>query len=161
MNQRQQLDVLLTPEVPAIYLQDYIIALVLNEASEALVWEKHKPGGGTCWQVLERLLLPEEDPFSAVQQELLAQTGRQTGQWAYLGSHTIDASQRVGVGYFFCAQQTREIVQVPADRSTPDGELLCHKWVSLTDLRYALLDGRLAVTRHALTVSLALLTILK
>lgn len=161
MNQRQQLDVLLAPEVPAIYLQDYIIALVLNEAGEALVWEQQKPGGGTCWQVMERSLLPEEDPFSAVQQELLAQTGRQTDQWAYLGSHTIDTNQPVGVGYFFCAQQTREIVQVPAGRTTPDGELLCRKWVSLTDLRYALLDGRLALTRHALTVSLALLTILK
>ncbi len=126
-----------------------------------MVWEQQKPGGGTCWQVMERLLLPDEDPFTAVQQELLAQTGRQTGQWAYLGSHTVDTNQPIGVGYFFCAQQTREIVQGAPDQPTPNGELPCRKWIPLTDLRYALLDGRLAVTRHALTVSLALLTILK
>lgn len=33
------------------------------------------------------------------------------------------------------------------------------KWVPLTDLRYALLDGRIAIVSHALTVSLALLTL--
>lgn len=126
-----------------------------------MVWERQKPGGGMHWQMMERSLPPNEDPFTAVQQELLAQTGRQTNQWAYLGSHVVDTSQPVGVGYFFCAQQTREIVQVAQERHTPDGELLCRKWVPLTDLRYALLDGRMAMTRHALTVALSLLTILK
>jgi len=152
---------LLTPEAPPIYLQDYIIALVLNEATEAMVWERQKPGGGTHWQMMERLLPPNEDPFTAVQQELLVQTGRQTSQWVYLGSHVVDTSQPVGVGYFFCAQQTCEIAQVAQEWYTASGEQLCRKWVPLTDLRYALLDGRLAMTRHALTVSLSLLTILK
>ena len=109
MNQQHQPDGLFTPEAPPIYLQDYIIALILNEAGEAMVWERQKPGGGTHWQMMERALPPDEDPFTAVQQELLAQTGRQTSQWAYLGSHVVDTSQPVGVGYFFCAQKTCEI----------------------------------------------------
>jgi hypothetical protein len=161
MRQQHQTDDLLAAEWPPIYLWDYIIALVLNKAGEGLVWERQKPGGGTSWQMMERFLRLDEDPFTAVQQELLAQTGRQTDQWAYLGSHVVDVSQPVGVGYFFCAQQTCEIVEVAQERLTPDGELLCLKWVPLTDLRYALLDGRLAVTRHALAVSISLLTILK
>ncbi len=126
-----------------------------------MVWERQKPDGGTYWQMLEQFLPPAQDPFTAVQQELLAQAGRQTQQWAYLGSHMVDASESVGVGYFFCAQKTRLIAEVAPERRSPDGGKLCLKWVSLTDLRYALLDGRLAVTRHALTVSISLLTILK
>jgi hypothetical protein len=161
MNERPQSDVLPTPEVPPIYLQDYIIALVLNEAREAMVWEWQKPGGGTHWQMMERLLLPDEDPFTAVQQALLDQTGRQTNQWSYLGSHVVDTSQPVGVGYFFCAQRTHQIVETAQRRQMLNGHQLCRKWVSLADLRYALLDGRLAMTRHALTVSLSLLTIFK
>ena len=161
MRQYKQTDVFLATEVPPIYQRDYVIALVLNEAREALVWERQKPEGGACWQMLEQFLQLHEDPFTAVQQALLTQTGRQTEQWAYLGSHVVDTSQPVGVGYFFCAQKTHEIMVVPQEQQTPKGELLCPKWVSLTDLRYALLDGRLAITRHALTVSLSLLTILK
>jgi len=161
MNQRHPPDGFLLPEVLPVCLQDYIIALVLNEAKEAMVWERQKPDGGTHWQMMERLLSSNEDPFTAVQQELLAQTGRQTSQWVYLGSHVVDTSRPVGVGYFFCAQQTSEIVEVTPEWRAPDGDLLCRKWVPLTDLRYGLLDGRLAMTRHALTVSLSLLTILK
>lgn len=161
MRQFKQTDVLLAPGVPPIYQRDYIIALVLNEAGEALVWERQKPGGGACWQMLEQILQAHEDPFTAVQQALLAQTGRQTEQWAYLGSHVVDASQPVGIGYFFCAQKSHEVGAAAQEWQTPDGEPLCPKWVSLTDLRYALLDGRLTVTRHALVVSISLLTILK
>lgn len=161
MRKLYQPDDFITPQLPAAYLQDYIIALVLNEAGDAMVWERQKPGGGAYWQIMERYLQANEDPFTAVQQELLAQTGCQTGQWAYLGSHVIDTSQPVGVGYFFCAQQACKIAPVAQEQQASDGELLCLKWVSVTDLRYALLDGRLAMTSHALTVSLALLTILK
>ena len=161
MKQPHQTDRLIMLEMPPICLQDYVIALVLNEAGEAMVWERQRPDGGTHWQMMERYLQCDEDPFTAVQQELLAQTGRQTGEWAYLGSHVIDTSQPVGVGYFFCAQQTCAIIPVAQERQAPNGELLCLKWVPLTDLRYALLDGRLAMTNHALTVSLSLLTILK
>ena len=161
MIQPHQIDTHAMPELPPVCLQDYVIALVLNEAGEAMIWEKPRPDGGTYWQVMERYLQLDEDPFTAVQQELLAQAGRQTGEWAYLGSHVIDTSQAVGVGYFFCAQQAREIATVSPQRKGPDGVPLCRKWVPLTDLRYALLDGRLAMTNHALTVSLALLTILQ
>jgi len=161
MKQPHQIDMLVMLELPPICSQDYVIALVLNEAGEAMVWERPRPDGGTYWQVMARYLQLDEDPFTAVQQELLAQTGRQTGEWVYLGSHVVDTSQSVGVGYFFCAQQTREIVAVAPQREEADGMPLHLKWVPLTDLRYALLDGRLAMTNHALTVSLALLTVLK
>ena len=150
------------PELPPVYLQDYIIALVINEEREALVWERERPDGGTYWQMLESFLAADADPFTAVQDVLFAYTGRQTMQWSYLGSHVVDTSEPTGVGYFFCAQAA---YRVEAEKTivllTAEGLALQPKWISLTDLRYALLDGRLAMTRHALAVSLALLTILK
>lgn len=161
MEQVHHPDGLITPDWPPIYLQDYMIALVLNEAREAMVLERQKPGGGAYWQMMERYLKPDEDPFNAVQQELLTKTGRQTGQWSYLGSHVVDTSQPVGVGYFFCALQTRQVMEVEQKHYAHDGAGLCLKWVSLNDLRYALLDGRLAMSNHALTVSLSFLTVLK
>lgn len=161
MRQLKPIDALLSPEMLPGYLRDYIIALVLNEVEEAMIWEGQKSGGGPYWQVMEQFLSPDEDPFTAVQQALLAQTGRQTDHWAYLGSHIVDTSQPVGVGYFFCAQHTHEVAAVTPKWQTPGEEMLCRHWVPLTDLRYALLDGRLTVTRHALIVSLSLLTLLK
>ncbi|GJM43144.1 MAG: hypothetical protein DHS20C20_34260 [Ardenticatenaceae bacterium] len=161
MEQVHQLDRLIAPDWPPVYLQDYIIALVLNEGKEAMVFERQKPGGGAYWQMMEQYLKPDEDPFTAVQQALLTKTGRQTGQWSYLGSHVVDTNQPVGVGYFFCALQARKILEVEQAYHAHNGEPLCLKWVSLTDLRYALLDGRLAMSNHALTVSLSLLTVLK
>lgn len=161
MKQVHQHDGLVTLDWPPIYLQDYIIALVLNEAREAMVLERQKPSGGANWQIMERCLKPDEDPFTAVQNELLAKIGRQTSQWSYLGSHVVDTSQPVGVGYFFCAVQARKVVAVEQKHHAHDGAGLCLKWVPLTDLRYALLDGRLAMSNHALTVSLAFLTVLK
>ena len=149
------------PAQPSLYLQDYVVALVLNETREALVWVHEKPGGGTYWQMMERYLQPGEEPFTAVQQTLLMQTGRQTSQWVYLGSHVVDANQPAGVGYFFCAKQTSPSVPKLQTKELCKPQAACPKWVPLNDLRYALLDGRLAVANHALVVSLAFLTFLK
>ena len=99
----------------------------------------------------------DEDPFTAVQRLLLAITGYQTTHWSYLGSHVSDRNQSDGAGYFFCAQQVRPVAGMQPNEPDRYGV----KWVPLTDLRYALLDGRITIMSHALTVSLALLTTLK
>ena len=136
---------------------DYVNALVLNAVGEALVFEVEKPGSGVYWQLLHRTLQPKEDPFTAVQQQLQQMTGFQPSQWAYLGSHAIEASRLFGMGFLFCAQQAVQVAE-PAP-NCPD--VLTIQWVPLVDLRYGLLDGRISIMSHALTVSLSLLTILK
>ena len=139
------------------HMLDYVNAMVLNTAGEALVFEVDKPGSGVYWQMLDRYLQPKEDPFTAVQNKLQQMTGFQTRQWAYLGSHAIEASRLFGVGFLFCAQQAVQVAE-PAPLRT---EGVAIKWVSLVNLRYALLDGRISIMSHALTVSLSFLTILK
>lgn len=143
-------------EIPAICQQDYVNALVLNSSGQALVFETpRQTGTGVYWHVLSHLLSCGTDPFTAVQNALLHQTGFQTNHWSYLGSHIMAADRPTGASYFFCAQKVQHET---APQLNQDASSMA-KWVPLTDLRYALLDGRIAIVSHALTVSLALLTL--
>lgn len=143
---------------PKIYTNDYVNALVLNEAHEALVLEGYKHGHGrVIWQTMGGYIAAGEDPLTAVQRELVEETGFHTEDWAYLGSYIVDPNRHVGVGHFFCAQGARRILEPHSQ----DLEQFTIRWVPLPELRHALLDGRIAALSHAITVSLALLTILK
>ncbi len=146
------------PEWPKIYTNDYVNALIVNEANEALILEGYKHGSGRiAWQTMGGYIESEEDPLTAVQRELIEETGYHADEWYYLGSYIVDPNRHVGVGHFFCAQKARLITS--PNHNDLEGFKL--KWVPLLDLRYALLDGRIAALSHAITVSLSLLTILK
>jgi len=141
-----------------IDVRDYVNILVLNKAREAMVLESYKQGsGGICWKMLGGYLEVEEDPFTAVQRYLLQQIGYQTTHWSYLGSHGTEPNRYRGIGHFFCAQQASPVATMQNDHL----DTAHIKWVQLTDLRYALQDGRIPIMSHALTISLALLTVLK
>jgi ADP-ribose pyrophosphatase YjhB (NUDIX family) len=158
MEQLRLPDQTMYSDLPDIDVRDYVNILVLNEAREALVLEGYKQGNSSvCWKVLGGYLEGEEDPFTAVQRSLLQKIGYQTTHWSYLGSHGTERNRYRGVGHFFCAQQASPVANVQNDK--PDTAQI--KWVQLTDLRYALQDGRIPIMSHALTISLALLTVLK
>jgi hypothetical protein len=61
--------------VSPLHKLDYVNALILNKAGEALVLEVEKPGNGVYWQLLDQYLQPKEDPFTAVQHQLQQMTG--------------------------------------------------------------------------------------
>lgn len=146
------------PDWPKIYTQDYVNAMVVNKANEALVLEGYKHGAGRItWQIVGGYLEPGEDPLTAVQRELLEETGYETKDWSYLGSFVVDPNRHIGIGHFFCAQNVEQV----AEPDSGDLEEYEMKWVPLKELRYALLDGRLAAVSYATTVALAMLTILK
>lgn len=157
MTQLHQPEGIIFSDASPVDVRNYVNAVIFNARKEALILESLRPGGGVCWQIFGKFLEPDEDPFTAVQQTVLEQAGFVTSQWSYLGSHSVDGNRQVGVGSLFCGQQVRPADDVPCKvRQT---QLL--KWVPLTDLRYALLDGRISTMSHALAVSLALLTIIK
>jgi len=149
----------IVPDWPKIYTHDYVNAVVFNKKREALILEGYKHGAGrVTWQIVGGYLEPGEDPFTAVQRELLEETGFSTKDWSYLGSFVVDPNRHVGIGHFFCAQN----VELTADRvQNNDLESYELKWVPLKDLRYALLDGRLAAVGYATAVALAFLTVVK
>lgn len=143
---------------PKIYTNDYVNAVVLNGEQEVLIIEGYKHGTGrVCWQIVGGYIETGEDPFSAVQRELLEETGYGTHDWSYLGTYIVDPNRHVGVGHLFCAQN----VSLMSAPQHDDLEAFTVKWVPLKEVRYALLDGRLSTLSHATTVALALLTILK
>lgn len=158
MEKLQQPIPLLIDEPPSVCTKDYVNALIINEAGHALVFEESIQNNSKVhWHMLDQYLNREVDPFLTIQQALLQKTGYETAVWSYLGSHMMATDRPAGIGYFFCAQQARRT----AARQLAAPEAITVKWVSLKDLRYALIDGRIATMSHALTVSLAMLTLLK
>lgn len=142
---------------PKIYTNDYVSALVLNSDRNALVLEGYRHGvGWSSWQMVEGLIEANEDPVTAVQRTLLTNTGYQSSAWTYLGSYVVDPNQHIGVGHFFCARSAKLV-----DTNAPPNQSQTLRWVGMDELRFALLDGRIATLRHAIAVSLALLTVIR
>lgn len=143
---------------PKVYTRDYVNALILNDAGEALIIEGYKHGNGwNGWQVVGGYLEEGEDPYTAVQRELLEETGYSSDNWLYLGSYTMDANRQVGIGHFFYATGAQRIAEPDHD----DLEAFDVKWVSVKDLKYALIDGRVGVISYAANIALALLMLEK
>jgi ADP-ribose pyrophosphatase len=142
------------PEWPKVYSGDFVNAVVLNEKNEVMILEGYKHGLEMfSWQVVGGYLEEGEDPVTAVQRELLEETGYQAQEWLYLGSFIQDANRYAGIGHYFCA---RKAVQI-AEPCHNDLEAFGIKWVPLKDLKYALLDGRISGSSYAINVALALL----
>jgi 8-oxo-dGTP pyrophosphatase MutT (NUDIX family) len=143
------------PQAP--FSCDYVNALALSDAGEALIFERGNLGGMSSWQVVGGYVQEGEDPMMAVQRTLLEETGYHSENWLYLGSYMMsNGNEQETVGHFFCAQDAEEVAS-PKPAENHDREI---RWVSQRDLRYALLDGRISVLNYAITISMALLTVL-
>lgn len=140
---------------PKVQGRDMVNAAIFNENGHVMVQETYKHGTGwISWQVVTGYLEEGEDPITAVKREL-EKTGYTSDDWIYIGSFVADAHQHVGVGHFF---STRSIERLPnATAKLDDTKKI--KWVSLQELRHALVDGRLATINSAMCISLALLTL--
>lgn len=136
---------------------DYVNALALRNSGEALIVERGDLGGMSSWQVVGGFVKSNEDPMTAVQRTLLEETGYRSDDWLYLGSYMMnDSNDHVGVGHFFCAMDAQQ----SAAPVTIAGNERKIRWVTQQDLRHALLDGRISVLSYAITISMALLTVL-
>jgi len=146
------------PDWQKTITHDYVNALPLSETGEAMIFERGKNGSGAySWQVVGGYVEEGEDPMTAIQRVLLEKSGHSSEDWVYLGSYMItDTEHQMGIGHFFCAQNTQQATQSP-DFTHEDMEI---KWVSQRDLKYALLDGRISVLSYAITISMVLLTVL-
>lgn len=139
---------------PKIYTGDFVNAVVLNKQNEVMILEGYKHGlEMSSWQVLGGYLDEGEDPVTAVQRELLEETGYHADDWLYLGSFIQDANRHAGIGHYFCARQARQIAEPHHD----DLEAFGIQWVPLKELKYALLDGRISGSSYAINVALTLL----
>lgn len=143
---------------PKIYTRDYINAVVINEAGEALIMTGYKHGiGRSNWQVVAGYMEDGEDPLTAVKRELREETGFACDDWHFLGSYAVDSNRHIAMGHFFCGVGAKQV----ASQENDDLEHYSVQWVSLDELKTALQDGRIATGSYALAVSLSLLTVLK
>ncbi len=135
---------------------DYVNVLAMNDQGDAMILQRGDYAGMFSWQVVGRELRQGEDPIAASKQVLLDSTGHSSQHWMYLGSYAAEeSSHENGVGHFFCAQKAQQVA--PPTLDNPDD--LAVKWISKRDLKYGLLDGRIAVLSCAVTISMALLTL--
>jgi ADP-ribose pyrophosphatase len=146
------------PDWPIVHARDYVNVAAFNEKGDALILEGYKHGARrNGWQVVGGYLEEGESPLAAAQRELVEETGYASDNWRYLGSFIVDANRHVGTGHFFLAADARR-VQEPAHN---DLEEFSVHWVSLKELKYALVDGRINVISYAVNISLALITLEK
>lgn len=142
------------PDWPKVQGRDWVNAAIFNADGKVLVWEAYQHGTGwVVWQIVNGYVNAGEDPITAVKREL-EKTGYTCEDWIYMGSYVADAHQHVGVGHFF---STRRAIPIP--NFVPDYKDRMPKWVSLQELRHALVDGRLATLNSAMCVALTLLTL--
>lgn len=143
---------------PIVHARDFVNAVVFNEDGKALILDGYKHGARRCsWQVVGGYLEADEDPLAAIQRELLEETGYHSSEWRYLGGFVIDANRHVGVGHFFLSLNARQV----ALPDSQDLEEFSVRWVSLKDLQYALMDGRISIISYAMNISLALMALNK
>lgn len=141
---------------PIVNCRDYVNVLVINEQGEALILEGYKHGvGRSNWQVVGGYLEADENPMEAAKREVLEETGYVSDDWRHLSSFVMDANRRGGMGHFFLALDARP----GAEPNHDDLEEFAMRWVSVDDLKLALVDGRISVISYAMTVSLGLLSL--
>lgn len=144
------------PNWPIVHMRNYINALVLNDAGQAMIIEGYKHGlGRSSWQVMGGYIEDDEDPLAAAQRELLEETGYHSDDWQHLGSFVVDANRHGGVAHFFLARNARPIAEPDHD----DLEQFVVRWVAIDELRQALVDGRVAIISYAINISLGLLAL--
>jgi ADP-ribose pyrophosphatase len=144
------------PDWPWVTTRNYVNALVLNEAGEALILEGYKHGlGRSSWQVIGGYLEEGEEPAVAIRRELLEETGYASDDWQLLGSFVMDANRYVGEGHFFLARNARPV----ADPNNDDLEGITIRWLPLDELRRGLAAGHVAIISYAVNVALGLLAV--
>jgi ADP-ribose pyrophosphatase len=111
--------------------------------------------GRVSWQVLGGYLEAGEDPFAAVQRELLEETGYQSDHWQHLGSFVVDANRVTGMGHFYLAQDAHQVAEADHD----DLEQFSLRWVSEDELARALFDGRVGAMSYAINIAMGLLAL--
>ncbi len=125
---------------------EQVYALILNSDGKALVRQVLPSLNASIhWTMLRANLADNQDPVAVARDELFAY-GYESPSWIYLGSFTSSEGR---VFHFLFA---RDAQKAPCEQCGKNGV----QWVSLRDLRYALLDGRIGQMSDATSVALSM-----
>lgn len=127
-------------------LTEKVYALILNADGKVLVRQEHTNGSISLnWTMLWASMADNQDPVTIARCEL-SRLGYQCTHWVYLGSY---ANSEGRINHFLFARDAREsLAALPGKKGV--------EWVSLRDLRYALLDGRIGQVSDATSIALTM-----
>lgn len=132
---------------------DYAMIVAENEAGDLLILDGYRHGlGRSSWQVVGGHIEPDEEPLAAAQRELLEEAGYASDNWTSLGSFIVDANRRVSHAHFFLARRAHPSTKLVSD----DLEQSEMKWITASEAKQALSDGRVAIISSAMALALAL-----
>jgi ADP-ribose pyrophosphatase len=156
MQQLQLPDGRIIDNWPIIDAHDYVMIVAENEAGEILILDGYRHGlGRSSWQVVGGHIERDEEPLATAQRELLEEAGYASDNWTSLGSFIVDANRRVSHAHFFLARRAYPSTKLVSD----DLEQSEMKWITASEAKQALHDGRVAISNSALALALALAVI--
>ncbi|GAB4269760.1 MAG: hypothetical protein Kow0080_13690 [Candidatus Promineifilaceae bacterium] len=135
--------------------QNFAVAVVLNDAHEALVLKKTDDSTELFnWELLMGYMGEQENPLDVMQSRLMTVAGYFSTDWIYLGTFETGSQPQSGVGHFFLAKNAKKLESAQSMRGWQVA------WVPLKQLKLAILDGRISRLSHAMNVAMAFLTVL-
>ena len=136
-----------------IVAPDYVNVLAQTAAGAILCFRQNKYAvTGLSLAPIGGYIEPGESPESAVERELLEETGYVAEKWIKLGSFPVDANRGAGKAHFFVARNARSVAKPIAG----DLEEQVLVLLSLDEIRQALARGEFKTLPWVACVSLAL-----
>jgi ADP-ribose pyrophosphatase len=141
------------PDWPWIITPDYANVVAQTAEGDYLLFRQTKYGlSGDSLALVGGFVAPGEEPFAAVQRELLEETGYTAGDWTELGHFLVDPNRGIATGHLYLAQGARKTGD-PIPDDLEEQQLVR---LSRSELEAALDRGEIKVLAWAAAVALAL-----
>ena len=138
---------------PWVITPDYVNVVAVTAEGRFLAFRQVKYGvEGTSLAAIGGYMEPGEDPLTAVQRELLEETGFTAPEWEYLGTYRVDANRGAGMANFYLARGAQRVTVRNAD-DLEEQELL---ELTRAEIELALRQGEFKVLAWAAIMALAL-----